>query len=56
MKKSYKYYKPFVPQQMGLPSGFSLTSYTELKGWGCKLPQNKLLKYLEKVGLGDIGK
>lgn len=48
--------KPFNPINLGLEEGFSLTKYTDMKGWGCKVPQNKLLKYLELVGLGDIGK
>ena len=31
-----------------------MTNYSDLKGWGCKLPQNKLKNYLEKIGKGDI--
>jgi len=54
--RKFKFYKPFVAENLGLEANFSLTSYTDLKGWGCKVPQNKLLKYLEMVGLGDIGK
>lgn len=39
-------YKPFNPEEHGLDRGFRLTSYSDLKGWGCKVPQEALLKLL----------
>lgn len=43
------------PVEYRLPENFSLTSFTELKGCGCKVPQTKLLKYLDLIGKADIG-
>lgn len=36
-------------EKYGLPEDFRLTDYTELKGWGCKVPQATLLKLLEEI-------
>lgn len=41
----------FDPEAYGLPKEFRLTKTTELKGWGCKVPQESLLKLLK--GLED---
>lgn len=41
--------KPFDPVDHGLPADFVLTNYTKMKGWGCKIPQNKLLTYLKNL-------
>ena len=41
--------KPFLPTEHGLSEGFLLTNFTKMKGWGCKVPQNKLLSYLSKL-------
>ena len=40
-------YHPFNPVEHGLDSKFRLTNFTELRGWGCKVPQGVLLKLLE---------
>lgn len=40
---------PFDPKAHGLDDKFVLTNYTKMKGWGCKIPQNKLLSYLKKM-------
>ena len=40
---------PFDPTQHGLDANFVLTNFTKMKGWGCKVPQNKLLSYLSKL-------
>ena len=47
--------KPFKPEDYGLSPSFRLTNFSDMKGWGCKLPQSKLLQYLSKIGKGDIG-
>lgn len=39
-------YKHFQPEEHGLERGFRLTAFSELKGWGCKVPQEALLKLL----------
>lgn len=39
-------YKPFNPEEHGLDRGFRLTSFSDMKGWGCKVPQEALLKLL----------
>lgn len=41
--------KPFHPPDYGLSPDFVLTNFTKMKGWGCKVPQNKLLQYLSKL-------
>lgn len=41
--------KPFNPVEHGLSANFVLTNFTKMKGWGCKVPQNKLLSYLAKL-------
>lgn len=39
-------YKHFKPEEHGLDRGFRLTAFSDLKGWGCKVPQEALLKLL----------
>jgi selenide, water dikinase len=46
--------KPWKPEEHGLSKDFVLTNFSDLKGWGCKVPQPTLMKYLEKIGKGDI--
>ena len=41
---------PFDPKAHGLPENFRLLNYTKLKGWGCKVPQEELLKLLKGLG------
>lgn len=40
---------PFDPTAFGLEPDFVLTNYSALKGCGCKLPQAKLLGYLDDL-------
>lgn len=37
----------FTPEKFGLDKSFRLTKYSTLRGWGCKIPQNILEKYLK---------
>jgi selenide,water dikinase len=46
--------KEFNPEEYGLNKEFLLTNFSDLKGWGCKLPQSKLQSYLKNIGKGDI--
>lgn len=39
----------FRPESLGLDPSFTLTDFSALKGCGCKLPQHKLLGYLEDL-------
>ena len=39
--------RPFDPQAHDLDSSFRLTKFADLKGRGCKVPQEVLLKLLE---------
>ena len=39
--------RPFDPSAHELDPNFRLTKYADLKGWGCKVPQEVLLKLLE---------
>lgn len=39
----------FDPVELGLESDFVLTNFSALKGCGCKLPQAKLLGYLDNL-------
>lgn len=39
-------YKYFKPEEHGLERGFRLTAFSDMKGWGCKVPQEALLKLL----------
>lgn len=39
----------FRPESIGLDPSFTLTDFSALKGCGCKLPQHKLLGYLEDL-------
>ena len=39
----------WVPEDYDLGNDFKLTSFSGLKGWGCKVPQKVLLKLLEGV-------
>jgi len=43
--------RPFDPRAHDLDAHFRLTRFADLKGWGCKVPQEVLLKLLE--GLQD---
>ena len=43
--------RPFDPRAHDLDAHFRLTRFADLKGWGCKVPQDVLLKLLE--GLQD---
>jgi selenide,water dikinase len=45
----------FDPSALGLRPEFNLTTYADLKGWGCKLPQASLSEYLQCIGDGSIG-
>lgn len=40
-------YKAFQPEDHGLDRGFRLTAFSDMKGWGCKVPQETLLKLLQ---------
>ncbi|CAI5722960.1 unnamed protein product [Hyaloperonospora brassicae] len=44
----------FDPQSIGLAPDFVLTNFSALKGCGCKLPQVKLLSYLDNVMPTDV--
>lgn len=46
--------RPFDPEENGLDKDFRLTKFTELGGWGCKVPQDVLNNLLE--GLCDMDK
>lgn len=48
--------KKFDPTKIGLDANFSLLSYSNLKGWGCKVPQGVLFQYLKGIGDGNIGR
>lgn len=48
--------KKFVPEEFGLEKDFLLTNFSELKGWGSKVPQTKLMSYINNIGGGEIGK
>ena len=39
--------RPFDPAAHELDPNFRLTKFADLKGWGCKVPQEALLKLLE---------
>ena len=39
--------RPFDPVAHDLEPDFRLTRFADLKGWGCKVPQEALLKLLE---------
>lgn len=39
--------RPFDPAAHDLDPSFRLTRFADLKGWGCKVPQEVLLKLLE---------
>jgi len=54
--KPLKRPKRFDPTKLGLDENFSLLNYSALKGWGCKVPQNVLYRYLKDIGDGSIGK
>lgn len=45
--------RPFDPVAHDLDASFRLTRYADLKGWGCKLPQDVLGKLLLSAGLQD---
>lgn len=39
--------RPFDPVAHELDANFRLTRFADLKGWGCKVPQEILMKLLE---------
>ena len=39
--------RPFDPAAHDLDANFRLTRFADLKGWGCKVPQEVLLRLLE---------
>lgn len=41
--------RPFDPAAHELDPNFRLTKFADLKGWGCKVPQEALLKLLEGI-------
>lgn len=45
--------RPFDPVAHELDASFRLTKFADLKGWGCKVPQDALEKLLE--GLSQDG-
>lgn len=45
--------RQFDPAAHGLEANFRLTKFAELRGWGCKVPQETLNKLLE--GLDQDG-
>lgn len=45
--------RPFNPLAHDLDANFRLTRFADLKGWGCKVPQEVLNRLLE--GLQDDG-
>lgn len=36
-----------APETHGLDRNFRLTAFSDMKGWGCKVPQETLLKLLQ---------
>lgn len=40
-------YQALNPEEHGLDRGFRLTAFSDMKGWGCKVPQETLLKLLQ---------
>lgn len=36
-----------APETHGLDRAFRLTAFSDMKGWGCKVPQETLLKLLQ---------
>jgi len=40
-------YQALQPEEHGLDRGFRLTAFSDMKGWGCKVPQETLLKLLQ---------
>lgn len=45
--------RPFDPVAHDLDVGFHLTRFADLKGWGCKVPQEVLGKLLEGLQADD---
>lgn len=41
----------FDPVKFGLGQDFQLTKFSTLRGWGCKIPQDTLLRYLQGTGI-----
>jgi hypothetical protein len=41
----------FDPTSIGLPADFVMLDYSKMKGWACKVPQEELLRILDKAGL-----
>ena len=39
--------RSFNQREIGLPWKFNLLDYAQLKGWGCKVPADKLFQYLK---------
>lgn len=47
--------RPFDPAAHDLDATFRLTRFADLKGWGCKVPQEILGKLLEGLQADDGG-
>ncbi len=47
--------RPFDPAAHELDPSFRLTKFADLKGWGCKVPQEVLLKLLEGLNQNQEG-
>lgn len=45
--------RPFDPVAHDLDATFRLTRFADLKGWGCKVPQEILTKLLEGLQADD---
>lgn len=40
---------PFDPANFGLEKTFRLTKFSDLRGWGCKVPQEVLTGFLAAI-------